>query len=186
MNLDTLIKKIQVNCDAFITSNSTNIHKSLSTICPITAPYETYRLNNLPEAAWGVYAFFFKLKIDILEVKELERIWRKDTNGDPLICPKVIVKHFRKLIKEQWYCIYVGKSENLIGRISQHIHQLTADSTYSLKLSRQVGLHKIAQFGYASYIIKQKPTSDKEGLKILLVVTEKHLRNQLKPLFGKQ
>ena len=101
--------------------------------------------------------------------------------------PQVIKSKFRPLMINKEYCLYVGKSENLPSRISQHVHQKTKNTTFGLKLSEHDGLINDIDLSYSYFVFGENPDPKiKDAMKCLVVTLEKYLRSELKPLIGKQ
>jgi len=118
---------------------------------------------------------------------DLNNLWETDLDDKRLHSPKVIKSKFKTLDTGQSICFYVGKSEDLTNRISQHIHQRTKYTTYGFKISEHNRLHLDNTFEYSYFVFKTNPADNiKDGMKCLLVTLERHLRDKLKPLIGKQ
>lgn len=187
MTLDQILQNIQSNCDLYINTNSTSIDKILEdNFTIISSPFPEFLLSNIENNTWGVYVFYIKVNKGLVVYEDLNNIWQTNLSEKRLHSPKAIKGNFKPLKENQWHCFYVGKSENLPGRVSQHIHQRTAFTTYGLKLSEHDRLHENAEFAYSFCPLKSNPTDNKDGLKCLVVTLERHLRMKLKPLIGKQ
>ncbi len=187
MTLDQILETIQNSCDQYININSIAIDKTLTNnFTTVSMPFQEFKLKNIEINTWGVYTFYIKLNNNIANYADLNNLWQTDLMEKRLHSSKVIQGHFKPLDAGKWHCFYVGKSENLHGRVSQHIHQRTAFTTYGLKLSEHDRLHGNAEFAYSFYAVKKNPIENKDGLKCLIVTLERHLRKKLKPLIGKQ
>jgi len=188
MNIETLLNTIQKSCDDFISQNSESILKQIeSNKKTIDNNFLKFKIENIDKNSWGVYVFYINPTKTISTYADLKNLWETDSNDKRLYSPKVIKGKFKTLNAGQSTCFYVGKSEDLEHRISQHIHQKTKYTTYGLKISEHDRLHTDNTFSYSYFILKVKPTDNiKDGMKCLLVTLERHLRNKLKPLIGKQ
>ena len=187
MELDNYLTLIQNNCDELIDEYSEDILKHLkSKENQISVDFSKPQIDFIEPKSWGIYAFFIHPKKDISTYVELEELWIEKLNNKKLKSPNVIQQRFQKLEKNKTYCFYVGKSENLKKRISQHIHQATNPSTYGLKLSEHDKIHKSNTFSFAYFILKNNPNQNIGAMKFILESLEKHIREELKPLVGKQ
>jgi hypothetical protein len=186
MEINKHINIIQKSCDEFIADNLQNIidHIQNNKIL-IDKDYKEFKVENIPSKSWGIYVFYIHPSETLEKYKALEYLWH--TANGKLNSPKAIKGKFEKLEKDEPACFYVGKSEDLSKRISQHIHQKTNPSTYGLKISEHDKLHKDYKFSFSYYILKEKPSKEiKDAMKCLLVTLESNLRHQMKPLIGKQ
>jgi hypothetical protein len=187
MNVADIIKNLQENCDKYLEKNSLDILNTIQNeLIPVTDSLKDFKVQNISPNSWGVYCFHIKFRQPISTFAELESIWQTNLAGERLICPKPIKTRFKPLEQNKWHCFYVGKSETLASRISQHIHQKTRETTYGLKLSDHDRLINLCEFTYSSYTLSVNPKAQKDGLKCLVVTIEKFLREELKPLIGKQ
>jgi hypothetical protein len=193
-NTNEFAKKIQDVCYDFINQNSVDIFKELkNNKKPLSGIFSNFQVSKITKKSWGVYVFWITQKNDINTFEDLETLWEANSKGD-------IIKYSTQPIKKRFppkgglkagieHCFYVGKSEDLASRIEQHINQPNEKTTYGLKLSAHDKLHSVCDFEYSYCVIhkgKLKPDSQKNGFQNLLVILEKHLREYLNPLIGKQ
>jgi len=193
MNISKYAQPIQESCKNFIDENLDDIYKHLTTE-ENKVKLNDFSKNDIDEVladekSWGIYAFFITpVEGQNFTYGQLEEHWKKmkeDKKTGEI--PKTIKGRFegkeRDSIKSPT-CLYLGKSEELGKRIRQHIHS-SVKGTYALKISKHTKLHKIFTFKY-SYV-QIEPNGDfKDGMQCLLLTLEKRLREQLKPLIGKQ
>mgnify|MGYP005857803349 CR=1 FL=1 len=188
MNLDTLLKAIQDTCNDFITLNLDNILTQLEQNKTfLDNNFSEFKIDHNDKKSWGVYVFYINPQKTISTFDDLNNLWETNLDDKKLHSPKVIKSKFKTLDIGQSFCFYVGKSEDLTSRISQHIHQRTKYTTYGLKISEHNRLHSDNTFAYSYFVLKTNPTDNiKDGMKCLLVTLERNLRYKLKPLIGKQ
>jgi hypothetical protein len=188
MEIDKLLKTIQDSCNDFINQNLDNVLTQLEqNKTSLDSNFSEIKIDHIDRKSWGVYVFYINPQKTIATYDDLNKLWQTDLNDKPLQSPKVIKGKFKTLSSGQPACFYVGKSEDLTSRISQHIHQSTKPSTYGLKISEHNRLHSDNTFGYSYFVIKVNPSDQIiDGMKCLLVTLERHLRDRLKPLIGKQ
>lgn len=188
MEIDSLLDTIQKSCNDFITLNLNNILAQIEeNKKTIDNNFSEFKIENINNNSWGVYVFYINPKKKIPTYNDLNNLWETDLKDKRLHSPKVIKSRFNALNIGQSTCLYVGKSEDLEHRISQHIHQRTKYTTYGLKISEHDRLHSDNTFSYSYFIIKTNPTDNiRDGMKCLLVTLERHLRTRLNPLIGKQ
>ncbi len=188
MEIDQYIETIQGSCNDFIKQNLYNVLTQIEqNRTLLNSNYCEISIDHISEKSWGVYVFYIIPKKAILTYDELRNLWETDLNDKPLKSPKVIKGKFKALTVGQSACFYVGKSEDLTSRIRQHIHQSTKPSTYGLKISEHNRLHSDNAFAYSYFVLKTNPAVKiEDGMKCLLVTLERHLRDNLKPLIGKQ
>ncbi len=183
IKLNEYAKSLQQNLDDFIETNLPFIKKQIeSNLINITGKFEDFEFDKVNKNSWGVYVFYVKLNQEIPKFEDLEGLW----NAEKLKSPKVIKSRFRELEEGVYHCLYVGKSENLRKRINQHIHQETNPSTYGLKLSEHSKFTKNNEFKVGYFVLDENPSKNLDAMKYLLVMLEKELRAELKPLIGKQ
>jgi hypothetical protein len=186
MNIQTTLKQIDDALNGYMEANWTVITGALLEEIQIERPYDIYRFPHSLVNSFGVYSFHIKTSIDIPEHKDLEGLWLTDSSGKRLYSGKPIKQRFKFVKKDVWTCLYVGKSENLEGRIMQHIHQATKYTTYGLKLSHHDRLHHISEFAYSFFEVAKTPITNVYAMKALLTALESKARNELMPLIGKQ
>jgi hypothetical protein len=187
MNIEGLLENIQQSCNDFISLNIQEVNFQLEqNFTEIGSPLKEYKVSGLSPKTWGVYVFYMKPSEAIDSCEDLNELWTTGIDNKPLTCPAVIKGNFKRVVADEWTKLYVGKSENLLGRISQHIYQKTAPSTFSLKLSAHDRFPSTTSFAFSYFTLARNPSGKKDALKCLLVTLEKHLRKELKPLIGKQ
>jgi hypothetical protein len=186
--LERTLNSIQSEVDLYIQSIHTDVFSKLDAnkicICDYQGRENTQEYITLK--AWGVYVFYVTPLRNINTLAELNELWHGNFDSSILKIPSVITKRFSPLFAGNEYCFYVGKSEELDCRIAQHIHQATAPSTSGLKLSHHTNLLSCCHFSYSFYSIETNPQNNLDALKFLTVSLERHLRNHLRPLIGKQ
>lgn len=188
MEIDELLKTIQDSCNAFIKQNLEKIltqfekNKTL-----LDKNFSDIKINHIDKKSWSVYVFYINPQKTISSYDDLNNLWQTNFEDKLIQSPRVIKGKFKTLTSGQSACFYVGKSEDLKSRISQHIHQRTMPSTYGLKISEHNRLHMDNTFEYSFFVLKVNPSKQiTDGMKCLLVTLERHLRENLKPLIGKQ
>jgi len=188
MELDKCLEVIQKSIDGFRDSNLESILQKLENHrIKIDDDFSNFTVEGIKDNSWGVYTFYINPKKPVIEFKDFNRLWETNSMNKKLVSPKAIKTRYRPLIKDKSYCLYLGKSENLIKRIEQHIHQKTKPSTYGLKLSEHDRLHLNNTFEFSYFVIKENPQKiNEEALKYMLIALEKKLRVELSPLVGKQ
>lgn len=188
MKIDNLLKTIQDTCNDFITQNLGNILTQLEqNKTSLDNKFSEFKIDTIDKKSWGVYVFYINPQKTISTFDELNSLWETDLSNKRLHSPRVIKSKFKTLGIGQSVCFYVGKSEDLSSRISQHIHQKTKYTTYGLKISEHNRLHSDNTFEFSYFVIKTNPADNiKDAMKCLLVTLERHLRDELKPLIGKQ
>ncbi len=140
--------------------------------------------NGIERNTWGIYIFYITPKKTLETYEDLCELW--ECNDKKLRTPKVIKKRFKSLNKGKPYCFYVGKSQDLVTRINQHIDQKTKESTYGLKLSEHNNLINNATIKFSYFILDKSPKTNLQAKNYLLTYLEKELRKELEPLVGKQ
>lgn len=189
MSIDQILADIQKTCDNYIDSNLEVVSEELTRqVKEIDQPLKEFKVNGIDKKCWGVYAFFITGKVPLSDFNKFNSLWLADRTeeGKQLHSPAAISSRFREFKNDGWNCLYVGKSENLCGRISQHIHQSTAYTTYGLKLSQRGSLLNDFSLGYSYFIIKSNPAGNPDGLRCITVTLERRLREKLLPIIGKQ
>lgn len=160
-----------------------NISCELLTNCfPISdTTYEKY------SKKWGVYIFTITPKKQ-LSLEELTLLWDETGNGYvkyPRVCKKRFLKSIT--VSKGEYILYVGKSEDIGGRIKEHITQEKNKTTYGLKLNKRKILEE-SSIAYNFWLLpdsiqvhKSKPVKQ-----FLITQLESKLRHRLNPWIGKQ
>ncbi len=190
-NIETknIVAIIQNACDDFIKHNLSAISAQLkNNRIALSNDFSRIKIDNIGKNSWGVYAFHIKPKKRIATHEELKDYWETDLSGKKILGSPAVIQHrFKPLEIGRSTCFYIGKSESLAERIKQHIHQQTKHTTYGLKISERNKLHSDNTFEYSYFVMKVGPDSrTKDAMKCLLATLEKHLRDELKPLIGKQ
>jgi hypothetical protein len=188
MEIERLLNTIQESCNVFIEQKINDVLTQLKqNKTVLDSNFPNIQIQNIDKKSWGVYAFYMRPKKMISTYEELNGLWQTGLDDKPLQSPRVIKGNFKPLNIGESTCLYVGKSEDLISRISQHIYQRTKPSTYGLKLSDHNRLHIDNTFEYSYFVLKVNPSKQtNDAMKCLLVTLEKRLRSRLKPLIGKQ
>lgn len=188
MEIANHLHTIQDSCNDFIERNIDEVLNQLEqNRSPLNSKFSEIGDLDIEKNSWGVYVFYIEPKEPIETYERLCELWITDSKDNKLMSPKPIKGRFNLIGCDTPACFYLGKSENLRHRISQHIHQKTAASTYGLKLSAHDRLHENNLFSYSYCTLKVNPGKEYyESMKFLLVTLESHLRRDLKPLIGKQ
>lgn len=184
--LGNIIQQIQSNCDTFISGNMEEILLQLNfRKTNITGSYADHKVFNAPNN-WGIYVFWVSFDCEFKDYSSLFQLWRTSPEGKKIIAPAMIKKRFVPILRGKEYCLYIGKSEDLSKRISQHIHLSAEKNTYGLKLSQMIHLHPIWTVSYSYYQLVDSPELNLDAYRAILVILERRLREKLKPLIGKQ
>ena len=113
--------------------------------------------------------------------------WKKDTTI--VKTPNIIKRPVKIEGNDVWYPFYIGKSEKLQSRISEHCFQERHKTTYSLKLRCHSDLITQAKFRFSYYEIAPNIPDNvlvKSALQYIITNLEKELREKLSPWIGKQ
>lgn len=95
-------------------------------------------------------------------------------------CPKLIKKRIEAHLElQKWMPLYIGTSENVGKRIKEHLYKELHQSTYALKLMARDNL-KQELFRLSTYPVKV------DNYEAIMPRMERQLREDLKPLIGKQ
>ncbi|WPV65957.1 GIY-YIG nuclease family protein [Chitinophaga sp. LS1] len=143
--------------------------------------------NNIPPIAEylmhrkGVYFFQIKnkdLSLDVLSwVTTFTQLWK---DADVIWVPgikKARVNAHRSF--DEWIPLYIGKSKNVGGRITEHIHQVKDRRTFSMKLKARANLH--GEVLRVSWI-----PLDIVNYDMIAPAIESMLRERINPITGKQ
>ncbi len=124
MEIIKYTKRIQKISDEFFSEE--NLKKICEEIknnkTEITGDLKEFKVTNIEQNSWGIYVLFIQPKTQISSYEELEKLWETNEKKKKLNSPRVIQSRFQELNTGKNYCLYLGKSENLIKRINQHIH----------------------------------------------------------------
>lgn len=188
MKLDKFLEKIQDACDKYIDVNLEDVLLELeNNKTQIDKKFSEFRIDKINKKSWGIYVFYIEPRKTISTFEDLNNLWKTNEKDKRLHSPKAIKSRFQTMVVGNSICFYVGKSEDLKSRISQHIHQRTKYTTYGLKLSEHDRMHLDNTFSFSYFVVKTDPNSNlKDGMKCLIVTLERYLRSELKPLIGKQ
>ena len=194
--INKIAEEIQILYDDFIKNNSKKMEKIINHLDENKIEVKNYdnevEINNLNQDSWGVYVFYIEPKIDIVGYDDFKKLWEIDHNGNTIkYIPrakkyKKSCEKFKPLEREKERCFYVGKSQDLIQRIREHINSKTSESTYALKLSKQKKILENAVFKYSYFCLTKEKPKDKDSMNFLLEILEKKIRKELRPLIGKQ
>jgi hypothetical protein len=184
--VDDVVRGIHCLCESFISENIDSIKCELEkNKVLISKDYSSVKVTKLKPNSCGVYVFYIVPEKEITTYEELVDLWNRENVS---YSPKVIKSRFgERLEKGECSCFYVGKSENLANRISQHIDQKTKETTYGLKISEHKKINYDHTFYYSYFVVKETQSKSlQDGIQCLLVALEKQLRTELEPLIGKQ
>lgn len=177
-NISTLWEPVKKSLTDKVVKEFENLHKE-----------REFKIENEKEIilndilhTYGVYCFYIKFSEQIT-IDKFRELWDKDNIEYQ---PKVSLKRFTEIKKDDWSVLYVGKSENLNKRIHQHVN-LPVTSTFALKLRRRNNLNTIASYRLVWYALDGiEKESDKNIIQFILTNLESELRNSMKPIIGKQ
>lgn len=133
----------------------------------------------------GVY--LFEVKFPFQDKKELEAFgmrWGKPrAENHPKALPRYYStrakNHYEKLETGAFIPFYLGKEQNVSERIRSHIHGVTDDSTYSLKLLSRPELLEGCEVRYGAVTLD----IDKDAY-FSVALIESALRQELQPIIG--
>lgn len=131
----------------------------------------------------GIYLFFIKAKRD-LPFEEFVTLWKGST-------PKAYSSKIKKskltvLKKGKWYPLYIGKSEKVLSRITEHCYQAAEKKTYGLKLRHRAEIIDVADFSVGSYELNITGSFKNYLFQFVMTNLERELRTKHQPLLGKQ
>jgi translation elongation factor EF-G len=144
---------------------------------------ETKKIEGIPNT-FGIYLFQIKPKQDI-SWKEFEKLWKLDQKN-LVKTPQLIIDKNKHNKAGEWHPLYIGKSEKLIDRISEHCYQGADKTTYSLKLSHRKSLLSNAEISYNYYSVGTEKEYNKAVLQFVITNLESEIRKEIKPWIGKQ
>lgn len=79
----------------------------------------------------------------------------------------------------EWIPLYIGKSRNIGGRITEHVHQVKDRRTFSMKLKARTNLH--GNVLRVSWI-----PLDVVNYDMIAPAIESMLRDRINPILGRQ
>ena len=187
MKLNDAITDIQNSISSYINMNWKDIEEIIiKNKRQITGDFKSFEINEIISKTWGIYVFYFVSNSNIDHYENLKNLWDTDKSEKRLHCPAPIKHKFTRIDQKKEYCLYVGKSENLKGRIQQHVDQKTAFTTYGLKLSEHDRIHGDFTFYFSYYPLISDPKINLDAYKSILVSLEKEMRANKLPYIGKQ
>ncbi len=142
-------------------------------------PDYTFSINKKP----GIYLFFIKPKEDLTYEDFITR-WKGA--AQKMHSGRINKKKIKVLEKDKWHPLYIGKSEELLSRVTEHCFQPIDKTTYSLKMSHRKEIIEVADFSFGSYELNMTESFPNYLFQFLLVNIERELRARHKPLIGKQ
>ena len=131
----------------------------------------------------GIYLFFIHPKRD-MTYDEFIQLWKGQTHKGN--SSKIKKSKIKVLEKGKPYPLYIGKSEELLSRVSEHCFQPIDKTTYSLKLLHRQEIIEAADFSFGSYELNMQESYNNYLFQFVLVNLERELRSILNPLVGKQ
>lgn len=154
-----------------------------------TVPVEKFE--EVPEEdGFGVYCFWIE-KDKLPPFEEFKEEW--NINKDDLALSQPFKKWFNenKKIKDNFRPFYLGKRENIMNRIEQHINN-SSKTTYGLHLYRgnekwKKGVH-VSWFKFPPRALEKLKTNTENKMlqQLLLTYLEYELRQKFNPMIGKQ
>lgn len=178
-NLKTTISNIDslwrdVNKEVIIENIISNINKNRLAI-------ET-KTDSIPNK-FGIYIFFIKPKLSYSSVDNLKKEWILNEFKN---YPKIIKNRFESNSKQgDWYIFYIGKSEKIKTRISEHLTHSKDHPTYGLKLSERTNFKSKNEIQVGYWLFPDEKISN-EVKQFFITNLEKLLREKLNPWIGKQ
>lgn len=177
MTISNFISELQENTDRFF--NESLIDAVIRTC------WENKKASNQLQVQdqFGIYIFFLKDSNKFTTYKELEELWIEEHF---IKYPKAIKKNFASCYKTDcYYTFYVGKSEKLKKRISQHFTHEKNKTTSSLKLIERTNFSiEDFEIGYWTLPVEIQTTT---RIKQFIITTiEQKVREKVKPLVGKE
>lgn len=180
MKLDPFLTELDKNWESIKPSLIAKSESELFRTTPISFnPPSTISIRKVP----GIYLFFIEPTIDLTHAEFIER-WRgKEKKGNS---SKIKKTKLKILEKGKTYPLYIGKSEELLSRVSEHCFQPIDKTTYSLKMSHRAEIIEVAKFSFGVYELNMEGTFKNHLFQFVLVNLERELRNIYHPLIGKQ
>ena len=134
---------------------------------------------------FGIYAFYIKPEKPYSAVEDLIDVWNEDGFKK---YPKVVKRRFNEqtCCSEGWYCMYIGKGENLRNRIEEHLTHPAKHATYGLKLKERLMFLKQNKIQIGFWHLPEMENVPKEIKQFIITNFESELRKKLKPWIGKQ
>lgn len=153
-----------------------------------------YELNNKKykevKNKWGIYLFQIKSECSY-NFESLKKEWEeKAKNLGYRKFPKIYKGRFNELAIEstkvnEEYAFYLGKGEDLGGRIEQHICHELDNSTYGLKIKGRTQFENCLTYSFWELPIEC--TKENKAInQFIMTQLESSIRNRLHPLVGKQ
>jgi hypothetical protein len=184
MNLDWKSKLKQI--DDSITNEATILQQIIAMLT--FEPVFEFELGvQIPEVPANIFnkqgIYFFELKVNDPNVEANE--WLQ-TFADLWKAGKVTwvpgIKKLRIRVHQtltEWIPLYLGKSKDVGGRITEHIHQPEGKTTFSMKLNaRQNLINQKFRVSWISLPVK--------NYNMIVPAIESALRNIKNPIVGKQ
>lgn len=180
MLLDPFLGILNKNWELIKTDLIRNAETALNNQTKIIfSPPSTISVRKVP----GIYLFFIHPKRDI-PYEEFIQLWKGNTHKGH--SSKIKKSKIKVLEKNKSYPLYIGKSEELLSRVSEHCFQPIDKTTYSLKLSHRQEIIEVADFSFGSYELNMKASFNNYLFQYVLVNLERELRSRHLPLIGKQ
>ncbi|WP_445722593.1 GIY-YIG nuclease family protein [Flavobacterium sp.] len=132
---------------------------------------------------FGIYIFFIKSDLKWKDYKDLEQKWKEK---DFIKIPKAIKGNYDKsLLIENYIPFYIGKSENILKRVKEHLEHDKSKATYGMKLANRKHF-KLSDFEIGYWQLDLDPSFSKEIKQFIITTIEQKIREKLKPLIGKK
>ncbi|MDD7914116.1 hypothetical protein H9I45_00800 [Polaribacter haliotis] len=137
------------------------------------------------ENDFGVYVFFIKPHENFTN-DSLLAAWREPSYSNYPKVAKTRFNSYKNININEVYPFYIGKSEKLGSRITEHFTHKGTTSTYSLKLKDRTLFDK-NEITFAYWKLPKELENHPKTLKQFIITElEKKLRNKLMPWIGKQ
>jgi predicted transposase YbfD/YdcC len=172
--------------DNSITNEANALKEIISSL--IFEPVIEFQLGtNMPGIPTNIFnkqgIYFFELKINEQNIEagvwleNFSKLWKEGkVTWVPGIKKRRILAH-QSLT--EWIPLYLGKSKNVGGRITEHIHQIEGKTTFSMKLkARQNLLNEKFRVSWIPLNVK--------NYNMIAPAIETELRNVKNPIVGKQ
>jgi hypothetical protein len=133
---------------------------------------------------FGLYVFYIKPKAKYLSIEMLEQDW---INKEFSNYPKIIKKRFEANSEnKEWIPFYIGKSEKVGKRISEHINHKKNHATYGLKLNDRIDFKLKNEIKVGYWLLSVNENTPIEIKQFIITNFERELRKKLNPWIGKQ
>lgn len=140
------------------------------------------KIDSIPNK-FGIYIFFIKPKSSYSNIDDLSKDWVLNEFKN---YPKIIKKRFESNSKQgNWHVFYIGKSEKIKTRISEHLTHHKNHATYGLKLSERTNFKSKNEIHVGYWIFPDEKISN-EVKQFFITNLERLLREKLNPWIGKQ